>query len=103
MPTKELTDLQQIQEQMAQVIMRPLADGKTEKIWIDGSKTDKFAAQFIKPNKDLSSLERLEIYNQQYWIRLLESLEEDFPGLQTILGSEKFDSLCIAYLMEYPS
>jgi hypothetical protein len=45
----------------------------------------------------------LEIYNQQYWIRLLDSLQEDFPGLHTILGDERFEHLSVAYLAKYPS
>ena len=73
------------------------------KQWIDGGDTHDVAAQFIKPNKDLNSLERLEIYNQQYWIRFLDSLQDDFPGLHTILGDERFERLCVAYLTDYPS
>jgi hypothetical protein len=103
MSVKEPMNLHQIQYQMAQAIMRPLVEGRMQEQWIDDGDTHDFAAQFIKPNKDLNSLERLEIYNQQYWIRLLDSLQEDFPGLQTILGSEKFELLSIAYLTQYPS
>lgn len=88
---------------MAQAIMRPLTDnGQIQKTWADGSKTSDFAAQFIKPNKRLTSLKRLEIYNQQYWLRLINRLEEDFPGLQSLLGSEKFQALAIAYLQTFP-
>ena len=32
------------------------------------------ASEFIKPNDRLSSFERLEIYNRQYWFRLLDCL-----------------------------
>ncbi len=103
MPVKESMTLYQIQRQMAQAIMRPLIKGKTQEQWIDGSDTHSFVAQFIKPNKDLNSLERLAIYNQQYWIRLLDSLQDDFSGLQTILSEESFELLCVAYLAAYPS
>ena len=44
------------------------------------------AAEFIKPNDRLSSFERLEIYNRQYWFRLLDCLYEDYPGLLSVLG-----------------
>ncbi len=30
-------------------------------------------AEFIKPNDRLRSFERLEIYNRQYWFRLLSA------------------------------
>ena len=37
-------------------------------------------ADYIKPNDRLTSVDRLEIYNRQYWFRVLDSLYEDFPG-----------------------
>jgi hypothetical protein len=57
----------------------------------------------VKPNDRLSSFERLEIYHQQYWLRVLGSLAEDFPGLGAVLGRTRFDGLARAYLAECPS
>src|SRR5260370_2014325 len=68
-----------------------------------GGSMSTYAAQFIKPNDRLTSFERLEIYNRQYWFRLLSSMIEDFSGLQAILGSQRFESMCKAYLTECPS
>jgi len=62
-----------------------------------------YAARFIKPNDRLTSFERLEIYNRQYWLRLLSSMIEDFPGLRAVLGGQRFESMCKAYLTECPS
>ncbi len=62
-----------------------------------------YAARFIKPNDRLTSFERLEIYNRQYWFRLLSSMAEDFPGLHAVLGGQRFESMCKAYLAECPS
>ena len=45
-----------------------------------------YAASYIKPNDRLTSFERLEIYNRQYWFRVLGSMVEDFPGLRAVLG-----------------
>jgi len=56
------------------------------------------AERFIKPNDRLSSFERLQIYNQQYWWRLLGAFGEDFRGLRAVLGEQKFDRLAAAYL-----
>jgi hypothetical protein len=64
---------------------------------------DKEASSFIKPNDRLSSFERLEIYNRQYWFRLFSSFEEDFPGLKSIVGSRNFEKLMRAYLEAHPS
>lgn len=75
--------------------MRPLAP--------DGSSMRSVAAEFIKPNDRLTSFERLEIYNRQYWFRVLSSFAEDFPGLRAVLGDRKFDALAKAYLADCPS
>jgi len=61
------------------------------------------AEEFIKPNDRLTAFERLQIYNQQYWWRLLGSLAEDFRGVRAVLGERKFDRLANAYLGQHPS
>lgn len=61
------------------------------------------ADAFIKPNDRLTSFERLEIYNRQYWFRLIDCFYDDYPGLRAVLGDDKFDKLCKAYLAKYPS
>ncbi|MBI3875730.1 MAG: hypothetical protein HY300_07170 [Verrucomicrobia bacterium] len=38
---------------------------------------------FIKPNDRLASFERLEIYNRQYWVRVMECLHEDYLGVHS--------------------
>ncbi|MBV8673625.1 MAG: putative DNA-binding domain-containing protein, partial [Acidobacteriaceae bacterium] len=55
------------------------------------------------PNDRLSSFERLEIYNRQYWFRLYSSFEEDFPGLKAVLGASRFERVMRDYLTECPS
>jgi len=60
-------------------------------------------ADYIKPNDRLTSVERLEIYNRQYWFRVLDCLYDDYPGLRAILGQRKFMKLATAYLARYPS
>jgi hypothetical protein len=84
--------------------MRPLTknDGMQPK-WTDGRSTKKAVAEFIKPNDRLTSFDRIEIYNKQYWFRLLDSLYEDFPGLRALMGEERFHQMSIAYLDKYPS
>jgi len=84
---------------MAKAVMRPLTrDDAMQRTWTDGSPTAEVAAQFIKPNDRLDSFDRLEIYNQQYWWRLLGNFAEDFRGLRAVLGERRFDKLAVAYL-----
>ena len=61
------------------------------------------AESFIAPNSRLSAFERLEIYNRQYWFRVLGALAEDFPALRAVVGGSAFEALSIAYLTAHPS
>jgi len=89
---------------MAAMIMQPLARGNSMKSkWVDGRPMKKVAGAFIKPNDRLTSFERLEIYNRQYWFRLKDCFYEDYPGLRAILGDRRFERLACAYLDRYPS
>jgi hypothetical protein len=74
-----------------------------QKRWTDGSAMADVASEFIKPNDRLSSFERLEIYNRQYWFRVLDCLYDDYPGLRTVVGERKFMKLARAYIERYPS
>ena len=89
---------------MATAVMRPLArDDSMQRKWIDGRSTKKIVESFIKPNNRLTSFERLEIYNRQYWFRVRNCFYEDYPGLRAILGDKKFERLADAYLAKFPS
>jgi hypothetical protein len=89
---------------MARAVMRPLdSQGGSRSKWIDGRPMKKVAAEFIKPNDRLTSFERLEIYNRQYWLRLKDCFYDDYPGLRVLLGDSRFEKLTISYLAEHPS
>jgi hypothetical protein len=59
--------------------------------------------QVISPSQALSSVERLAIYANAYYARLLECLGEEFPVLKQTLGDETFDAFAFGYLQSYPS
>jgi hypothetical protein len=97
-------NLAQIQRKMARAVMAPLAPGyRMRRQAPGGGSMRRYAASFIKPNDRLTSFERLEIYNRQYWFRVLTALADDFPGVRAILGERKFDRLSVAYLADCPS
>ncbi|MGC9261609.1 MAG: putative DNA-binding domain-containing protein [Phycisphaerae bacterium] len=101
---KSRSDLHTLQEVMLQAVSRELTPAlNMKKRWMDGTPTSIIAQQFIKPNDRLSSFERLEIYNRQYWFRLLDCLYDDFAGLRAVLGEAQFHKMSRAYLAEYPS
>jgi len=97
-------DLAALQREMAAAVMQPLtADESMHRTTRDGRSTSAVAESFIAPNSRLTPFERLEIYNRQYWFRVLGSLAEDFPGLRAVIGGRRFEALSIAYLTEHPS
>jgi len=96
--------LADVQRLMAEAVMRPLRrDEGMQTAWKDGSPAAEVAARIIKPNDRLSSFERLQIYNQQYWWRLLGAFGEDFWALRAVVGTRKFDQLAVAYLESHGS
>jgi Putative DNA-binding domain len=97
-------NLLEIQQRMLAAVMQPLTANEQMQLRSrDGKSMHEVAAEFIKPNDRLSSFERLEIYNRQYWFRVLASMDEDFPGLRAIIGQRRFEALCKAYLVDCPS
>ena len=85
----------EIQREFAAALMQPLARG--DRI------STRAKTGFIKPNRRLTSRERLEIYSRSYWYRLIDSMYEDFPGLRGVVGHRAFDKLIRAYLADCPS
>lgn len=97
-------NLEALQREMAAAVMLPLtADEQMRTQAPDGSSTSAIAESFIAPNSRLTAFERLEIYNRQYWFRVLGALAEDFAGLSAVIGARAFEKLSIAYLTAHPS
>jgi hypothetical protein len=96
--------LEAIQREMAAAVMQPLtAEEDMQATAPDGRPMADVAASFIAPNSRLTAFERLEIYNRQYWFRVLGALAEDFRALRAVLGGRAFEALSIAYLTAHPS
>jgi hypothetical protein len=93
-----------VQSDFAGAVMRPLtADWGMQPTTPDGRDMREHVATFIKPNDRLTSFERLELYNKQYWFRLIDCMYEDYPGLGAIMGEENFRAMLERYFVLYPS
>jgi len=57
----------------------------------------------IGRSRNLTSVERLSIYHNAYFARLLECLRSIYPMLARTVGEEAFDALAIGYLQASPS
>jgi hypothetical protein len=97
-------NLEALQRRMARAVMTPLTPGeRMRNVSPSGRSMRAEARSFIKPNDRLTAFERLEIYNRQYWFRVLSAMTDDFPGLRAVLGDRSFDALSKAYLRGCPS
>ena len=60
------------------------------------------APDYIVPSPTLLPHQRIEVYNQQYWWRLLRILEENFPLVARLFGSHAFrQTLAVPFLVKY--
>ena len=59
--------------------------------------------QVILPSREMTSLDRLQIYGRAYFGRLLECLAAQFPAMQHAAGEVAFNGLAFGYLVDHPS
>jgi hypothetical protein len=56
----------------------------------------------VRGDERLSAIERLDIYANMYFFRILDCLKEDFPALRAVLGGDRFHNLVTGYLLAHP-
>jgi hypothetical protein len=56
----------------------------------------------ILPSQSQSSLERLAVYGNAYYARLLGCLRDLFPACRQAVGEEAFDEFAYGYLQSFP-
>ena len=57
----------------------------------------------VLPSRQLTSVERLEIYAHMYYARLVEVMESEYPTLRQILGPHAFAAACRRFVAKNPS
>lgn len=68
-----------------------------------GKNSERETERYIIPSPTLKPHERIEIYYQQYWWRLLRILHETFPSVTRLLGYTTFNAtIAIPYLVRCP-
>jgi hypothetical protein len=83
--------------------MRPLTNENHMQIVGEDGRELAEIDSVIAPNSKLSAFERLEVYNRQYWFRLFEALDTDYPALIKLVGNARFRELAEAYISDCPS
>ena len=76
--------------------------GVAEGLANEKSLGDRGLASVIIGDERLSAEERVDIYANMYFYRILEVLQEDFPATLRVIGGERFHNLITGYLIEYP-
>jgi len=96
--------LKDCQEWFASIIVRPIdMDNKIASLAPTGVPIEEEASKFIAPSSTLQSHQRIELYNQQYWWRLLSVLQEIFPLVVRLFGYSDFNQyIGFKYLVKYP-
>lgn len=59
--------------------------------------------EVIDASQTMTSVERLQVYSNAYYARLLECMRDEFPALAHALGDETFEAFAFGYLQSYPS
>lgn len=58
--------------------------------------------RMIQSNRDLGGSERIDIYANAYFYRLLECLKEEYPATLAVIGSDYFTSLIREFIALWP-
>lgn len=97
-------ELKTLQAWFASVITRPLnEEDKVQSLSPTGQPLEEEAKHFIVRSAKLQPHQRIQIYNQQYWWRLLSTLHEIFPLLTRLFGYYDFNRMIgVPYLQTYP-
>lgn len=92
------------QEWFGNIISTPLEEGNgIASITASGNAIAEEAKIYIIKSPTLLPHERIQIYNQQYWWRLLNTLQDYFSTVTRLFGYNDFNvTLAMPYLIKYP-
>lgn len=97
-------DLLEVQSWFGNVISAPLKEEYAiAEIAPSGNRIQQEAEKFILPGPSLKPYQRIEIYNQQYWWRLIKIMQEAFPTTLRLFGYQDFNEIItVPFLTAYP-
>lgn len=97
--------LENTQKWFAGIITNRLGKNNTiQKYSPHGSLIAEEASEYIVPSPTLRPHQRMQIYNQQFWWRMLNTLHANFPMTTRLFGTAAFnEKIAIPYLLDYPS
>lgn len=92
------------QEWLVSIITQPIDKNSCiNQISPSGNPIELEAATWVSPSPTLQPFQRVELYNKQYWWRLLKVLQDSFPLLTRLFGAFDFNQkVGFPYLAKYP-
>jgi hypothetical protein len=105
-PNVQGSKLAKLQRWMQTVITHPAGvaagvDSSGARTELDVAATD--VERVVRRSNALTALERLQVYGDAYFARLLECLEAEFPAVRHAIGEEVFTTFACGYLHAHPS
>lgn len=99
-----MSQLFEIQKWFGAMISQPLkSDHKLPKITPFETDAEEEACKYIAPSPTLKPCQRIELYHQQYWWRLLKCLQVNFPSLVRLYDPALFnEDIGVPYLSDNP-
>lgn len=96
--------LKKLQHWFGSIIERSIdLESRIQPLTPSGVPIQEEAPHYILPGPKLQPHQRIEIYNQQYWWRLLNILQSDFPSLLHLYGYVRFnEEIATPYLERFP-
>ncbi len=99
-------ELRRIQAWMQAVISHPggisqglATDEARQNLDVEPSNIESVVTRSSK----LSAIERLGVYGNAYFARLIGCMEEDFPATRNAVGEQAFTGFAVSFLEKYPS
>lgn len=100
---KPPADLARLQAAFGTTIATPLEFIDDEGNYtIQFDRYDPIATRAVEARGQQLGAQRLAVYNQQYWFRLLSIMQEEFPLTEALMGIQAFNRFAMAYLDTYP-
>lgn len=95
--------LKELQTWFGSIISQPLSkEGGVRPLTVRKKPIEEEANNYILKSPTLKPFQRIEIYNQQYWWRLLNTLHDFFPFLTRLFGYHDFNqTIAIPYLLAH--
>jgi hypothetical protein len=90
------TPLRTLQSLMTDAVLRPSPITENDEL-------ARRVALYVRPSESgIGAAERLDIYREQFWLRHLPNLRDDYPTLAWAVGPDAFERLSTQFLSAFP-